>query len=79
MTILYCSTCPCLGCAKKIIQAGVVEVVYLEAYGMDEMTEALFIEAGVKMRQYKPVVDGVSGTFNNSNHFEASLTKMTLV
>lgn len=53
-TILYCSTCPCLGCAKKIIQCGVKEVVYRQEYGMDEMTLALFGEAGVEMRQFIP-------------------------
>lgn len=57
MCLLYCSTCPCLGCAKKIIQSGVKEVIYHQAYGMDEMTAMLFKEAGVKMRQYKPVFD----------------------
>lgn len=59
MTILYCSTCPCLGCAKKIIQAGVKQVIYHEEYGMDAFTLKLFNEAGVKMRQYIPILDVV--------------------
>lgn len=33
--ILYCDTCPCLTCAIKIVQVGVVEVVYAEGYSMD--------------------------------------------
>ncbi|CDH51327.1 deoxycytidylate deaminase [Lichtheimia corymbifera JMRC:FSU:9682] len=44
--VLYCNTCPCLGkyekgggCAIKIVQIGVKEVVYSRSYGMDEMTE----------------------------------------
>lgn len=30
---LYCNTCPCLSCAKKIVQSGVKEVVYRLDYG----------------------------------------------
>lgn len=33
--ILYCDTCPCLTCSIKIVQVGVVEVVYSEGYSMD--------------------------------------------
>ncbi|TPX37210.1 hypothetical protein SmJEL517_g00832 [Synchytrium microbalum] len=50
--ILYCNTCPCLGCAKKIIQVGVREVVFSQSYGMDELTEKLLSQAGVKLRQF---------------------------
>ncbi|KAI9004049.1 cytidine deaminase-like protein [Gaertneriomyces semiglobifer] len=50
--ILYCNTCPCLGCAKKIVQVGVKQVVYSQAYGMDGMTADLFKTAGVKLRQF---------------------------
>ncbi|KAI8816977.1 deoxycytidylate deaminase-like protein [Fimicolochytrium jonesii] len=57
-TILYCNTCPCLGCAKKIIQVGVKEVVYAQAYGMDGMTERLLTEAGVVLRQWVGVGGG---------------------
>ena len=49
---LYCNTCPCLGCAKKIVQIGVKEVVYSRAYGMDISTEYILQEAGVKLRQF---------------------------
>ncbi|KAI8924651.1 cytidine deaminase-like protein [Entophlyctis helioformis] len=51
-SILYCNTCPCLGCAKKIIQSGVKEVVYAEGYGMDDMTASLLHAGGVKLRQH---------------------------
>ncbi|KAJ1652227.1 Deoxycytidine monophosphate (dCMP) deaminase [Dispira simplex] len=52
--ILYCNTCPCLGCAKKIVQVGVQEVVYSQAYGMDELSARLFQEAGIILRQHFP-------------------------
>ncbi|KAJ1550220.1 Deoxycytidine monophosphate (dCMP) deaminase, partial [Nowakowskiella sp. JEL0078] len=54
-TTMYCNTCPCLGCAKKIVQAGVHEVVYAQDYGMDKLTDALFKEAGVIMRKHTNV------------------------
>ena len=47
----------CIGCAKKIIQSGVREVVYHLAYGKDYPTEDLFKEAGVIFRQYKGIAD----------------------
>ncbi|KAI9486951.1 MAG: cytidine deaminase-like protein [Benjaminiella poitrasii] len=50
--VLYCNTCPCLGCAIKIIQQGVKEVVYNLSYGMDQMTHKVFKEANVKLRQH---------------------------
>jgi dCMP deaminase len=52
--VLYCNTCPCLGCAIKIIQQGVKEVVYSLSYGMDQMTAKVFKEAKVKLRQHSP-------------------------
>jgi dCMP deaminase len=50
---LYCNTCPCLGCAKKIVQAGVNEVIYATDYGMDKLTTDLFREAGVLFRHHR--------------------------
>lgn len=68
--MLLCS--PCLSCAKKIIQAGVREVVYRQEYGyrvylrswynylnifrMDALTSRLFGEAGVRLRQHSPLL-----------------------
>ncbi|RHZ90233.1 hypothetical protein Glove_2g7 [Diversispora epigaea] len=52
--ILYCNTCPCLGCSVKLIQVGVEEVVYKNSYNMDEITARLLKEAGVKLRQHAP-------------------------
>ncbi|KAI9598761.1 cytidine deaminase-like protein [Syncephalis fuscata] len=49
---LYCNTCPCLGCAKRIVQVGIRQVVYAQSYGMDTATAELFTAAGVYLRQY---------------------------
>jgi dCMP deaminase len=50
---LYSTHCPCSYCAKSIINAGIVEVVYREPFAMDKVTRKLFREAGVKFRQLK--------------------------
>ncbi|NQU45216.1 AAA family ATPase [bacterium] len=47
---LYTTFCPCSYCAKSIINAGLVEVVYLEPYAMDDVTRSLFKQAGLKFR-----------------------------
>ncbi|CAO3616357.1 unnamed protein product [Cunninghamella blakesleeana] len=52
--ILYCNTCPCLGCAIKIVQQGIKEVVFSKSYGMDDMTAKVFAEAKIKLRQHSP-------------------------
>ena len=57
---MYCNTCPCLGCTKKIIQVGIKEVVYDQAYGMDNLSARLFTEAGVILRQHKSLPDWIS-------------------
>ncbi|KAF9356636.1 Deoxycytidine monophosphate (dCMP) deaminase [Mortierella sp. NVP85] len=51
-SIIYCNTCPCLGCAIKIVQVGVSQVVYSESYGMDDLTAEVFRKAGVELRQH---------------------------
>ncbi|KAJ3291903.1 Deoxycytidine monophosphate (dCMP) deaminase [Rhizoclosmatium sp. JEL0117] len=57
--ILYCNTCPCIQCARKIIQVGISEVVYSLSYGMDDTTKRLFLEAGVELRQLDALEDCV--------------------
>jgi dCMP deaminase len=52
---LYCNTCPCLSCAKKIAQCGVKKVVYHKSYGMDDMTKELFLQCGVILQQHTPI------------------------
>lgn len=49
---LYCTISPCLMCAKMIINAGIVEVVYEEEYHFNEQARNLFAEAGVLCRQF---------------------------
>ncbi len=48
---LYCTASPCLLCAKMIINAGIVEVVYEDEYHLQEDTKALFEEAGIAFRR----------------------------
>ena len=50
---LYCTISPCLMCAKMIINAGLTEVVYEHEYHFNAQTRALFVEAGVKCRQFE--------------------------
>ncbi|EMC95993.1 hypothetical protein BAUCODRAFT_512855 [Baudoinia panamericana UAMH 10762] len=57
--VLYCNTCPCLTCTIKIVQVGIAEVVYSRSYYMDEAAAKVFREAGVKLRQFSPPVEGV--------------------
>lgn len=52
--IVYCNTCPCLGCAKKMIQVGVGEVVYRMDYGIDSRVKEILKMAGVAVRQHQP-------------------------
>ncbi|CDK24211.1 unnamed protein product [Kuraishia capsulata CBS 1993] len=55
---LYCNTCPCLTCSIKIVQSGIKEVVYSQSYNMDELSAAVFKEAGVQLRQFTPPTTG---------------------
>jgi dCMP deaminase len=48
---LYCTLSPCLLCAKMIINAGIVKVIYDEVYKFSDQTQALFKEAEVKCVQ----------------------------
>ena len=51
---LYCTHCPCLVCAKMIVNAGIKRVVSFDTSFPDEKTIALFNEAGVNYEK-KPV------------------------
>jgi len=50
---LYCTLSPCLICAKMIINAGLSEVVFENAYEFSRQTKALLMEAGVYCRQIR--------------------------
>jgi dCMP deaminase len=49
----YCTHQPCVLCAKILLNAGVVEIVYKESYP-DPLSEAMLAEAGIIPRCYKP-------------------------
>ena len=49
---LYVNTQPCVLCAKMIINAGIVEVVYQNPYP-DELSMSLLEESGMKMRVFE--------------------------
>ena len=57
--VLYCNTCPCLTCTIKIVQVGITEVVYSQSYYMDAQAAKVFLEAGVKLRQFSPPKEGL--------------------
>ncbi|KAI9189569.1 Deoxycytidine monophosphate (dCMP) deaminase [Blastocladiella emersonii ATCC 22665] len=56
---LYCTTFPCLGCAKKLVQCGVREVVFGHAYtaggGDARVVAELFDRVGLVARQHSAV------------------------
>ncbi len=47
----YCTHQPCVGCSKLLISAGIVKIVYVDAYP-DEVAAELLSEAGVALVQY---------------------------
>ena len=51
-SVLYCTTHPCIICAKMLINAGIKEVVIKSGYP-DKMAMEFFDEAGVKVRVFK--------------------------
>ena len=44
----YCTHQPCVNCAKLLISAGIVKIVYLEPYA-DPFSQQLLAEAGVAL------------------------------
>jgi dCMP deaminase len=50
---LYTTYSPCLNCTKMILNAGLVEVVYNDAYPMSGEPMRLLGEAGIRTRQLK--------------------------
>jgi dCMP deaminase len=49
-SILYCTTQPCITCAKMLINAGVERVVYRGEYA-DELSLAMLEQAGVRVER----------------------------
>ncbi len=50
---LFCTNLPCVICAKMIINAGIVEIVYVEGY-MDELASEMIAESKVILKQFQP-------------------------
>lgn len=46
---LYCTTQPCIVCAKMIINTGIKEIIYTNPYP-DELSMNMLNEAGIKIR-----------------------------
>ena len=58
---IYCTHISCSACARTIIQAGIIELVYgdgsFQAIGEEsEATRTMFFESGVKLRRYAPAL-----------------------
>jgi len=47
----YVTHFPCLGCTKMLINAGIIQIVYDQAYRVDENAVAFLNAAGVKFYQ----------------------------
>lgn len=47
---IYCTTQPCLICAKMLINCGVKTIYFAEGYP-DELSENVFAEAGVRLER----------------------------
>lgn len=50
-TICYVTHFPCLNCTKALIQAGIREVVYKNAYRVDDYALSLFEKNNITLRQ----------------------------
>lgn len=48
---IYITTQPCVVCAKMIINAGITEIIYENAYD-DELALSMLAESGIKMRVF---------------------------
>lgn len=55
---LYCTTAPCLSCARKICQMSVARVVYQRDYSVEHFTERLLREAGIQLEKFEGIVLG---------------------
>lgn len=53
-TTMYSTVAPCITCAKALINAGVVEIIYDDQHS-DDFGEQLLRDAGVKVRRYQKI------------------------
>lgn len=56
---IYCTFQPCVVCAKMLINAGIVEIVYEGGYP-DEMSVGMLDEAGIRLRRLMPEEEDVT-------------------
>lgn len=49
---MYITNHPCTVCAKMLINAGIMEVIYSDDY-VDELAKRLLLDGGVSVRRYK--------------------------
>lgn len=47
---MYCTTCPCLGCTKKIVQARISRLFYCDAFHTDEASLRLLSLANIEVQ-----------------------------
>lgn len=47
-TTIYCTTMPCVGCARLIINSGIERVLYLHSYRLDDGVRLLMAAPSVK-------------------------------
>lgn len=47
---LYCTNHPCIICAKMLINAGVVEIIYQEGY-IDQLSQEMLAEANIEVKR----------------------------
>ena len=66
---LYCTTAPCLSCARKICQMAVSRVVFHKNYTVKHFAEKLFKEAGIVLEKYEGNLGG-SVVINCSDEIE---------
>lgn len=57
---LYCTTAPCVICAKMLINAGIYRIVYMEGYP-DGLSADMLKEAGIDFLSYQSLLEGNKG------------------
>ena len=56
-SVLYCTTMPCIVCAKMIINSGIKKVFFTESYN-DLMAKEMLLEANIQMVLFNPILNG---------------------
>lgn len=64
---LYCTTAPCLSCARKICQMAIARVVYRQEYSIEHFTAKLCKEAGIVLEKFDGNIRGGGVVINCSD------------